>query len=62
MALKHRLFAEPYSVKQKTWNVYVVNEGVSVQRVRAIDAEVAIRKAKDRINKLSKDFLAEEEQ
>ncbi len=59
MAKKHRLFAEPYSTKNRTWNVYVVNEGVTVERVRAIDAEIAIQKAKNKINRLSEDFIAE---
>lgn len=58
--MKHRLFAEPYSAAHKTWTVYVMNEGVVFERIRADTADIAIQRVKNKIKKLYKDIWEEE--
>jgi hypothetical protein len=54
--MKHKFYAEPLSAKRRTWVVYVVGEGIVVDRIKADDAATAIRKAQRRIKRIGLDL------
>ena len=56
-----RFYAEPTSAERKTWAVYVVGEGVVVERVKADDAATAIERARKRIKKVAIEIYEQEQ-